>query len=153
MPVVEPGSRPTYTSPVERALRIGSTVLLAVAVAQAGFGSGLGASLIARPKSEVLEAMHQGNAWLVVLVAVVCTAVGARLRQQGGPAWPLVFAASLAGAAVLQAALGELRVVGPHLFLGVLFLCAVTTFCSYAWRYAPRPAAASVAPGSSSPGS
>jgi hypothetical protein len=138
---------------VERALRTGSTVLLAVAVAQAGFGAGLGASLIARPKSEVLEAAHQGNAWLVVLVAVACTAVGTRLRQQGGPAWPLVFAASLSGAAVLQAVLGELRVVGMHLFLGVLFLCAVTTFCSYAWRYAPRPAAGSVAPGSPSPGS
>lgn len=138
---------------MERALRIGSTVLLAVAVAQAGFGAGLGASLIARPKSEVLEAMHQGNAWLVVLVAVACTAVGARLRQQGGPAWPLVFAASLAAGALLQAVLGELRVVGPHLFLGVLFLCAVTTFCSYAWRYAPRPAAGSAPPGSPSPGS
>ncbi len=119
-----------------------------MAVAQAGFGAGLGASLIARPKSEVLEAVHQGNAWLVVLVAVACTVVGGRLRQQGGPAWPLVFAASLAGAAVLQAVLGLLRVVGPHLFLGVLFLCAVTTFCSYAWRYAPRVASGPASPGS-----
>ena len=126
----------------QRALRTGSTVLLAVAVAQAGFGSGLGASLITRPKSEVLEAIHQGNAWLVVLVAAVCTALGARLRQQGGPTWPLVFAVSLVAGAVLQAVLGQLRVVGPHLFLGVLFLCAVTTFCSYAWRQLPGRAPA-----------
>ncbi len=131
-----------------RALRTGSTVLLVVAVAQAGFGAGLGASLIARPKSEVLEAMHQGNAWLVVLVAVACTVVGVRLRRQGGPSWPLVFAASLAAGGVLQAVLGQLRVVGPHLFLGVLYLCAVTTFCSYAWRYAPRVASAPASPGS-----
>ncbi len=125
---------------MERALRTGSTVLLAVAVAQAGFGAGLGASLIARPKSEVLEAIHQGNAWLVVLVAVACTVIGARLRRQGGPQWPLVVAAGLAAGGVLQAVLGLLRVVGPHLFLGVLYLCAVTTFCSYAWRYTPSAA-------------
>ena len=123
-----------------RQLKIWSTVLLAVAVAQAGFGSGFGASLIARNKSELLEKVHQGNAWLVILVAAVCVALSARYRQRGGPGWPLVFSACLVGGGILQAALGQLRVVGPHLFLGVLYLCAVTTFCSYAWRHQPAAA-------------
>lgn len=120
-------------------LRIWSTVLLGVAIGQAGFGSGFGASLIARDKSDLLEGIHRANAWVVIVVAAVCVALAARYRQQGGPAWPLVFAACLAGGGILQAVLGTLRVVGPHLFVGVLYLCAVTTFCSYAWRHQPQP--------------
>ncbi|MEP6648640.1 MAG: hypothetical protein ABJA74_01820 [Lapillicoccus sp.] len=116
-------------------LRVWSTVLLGVAIGQAGFGAGLGASLIARPKSETLETIHQVNAWVVIVLAAVCVAVAARYRQQGGPGWPLVFAACLVGGGLLQAALGQFRVVGAHLFVGVLLLCAVTTFCSYAWRH------------------
>jgi uncharacterized membrane protein YdjX (TVP38/TMEM64 family) len=122
---------------VVRQLRIWSTVLLGVAIGQAGFGSALGASLIARQKSELMESIHQGNAWLLVLVTVVCAGIGVRYRQQGGPSWPLVFAGCLLGAEVLQIALGHLRVVALHLFFGVLLLCAVTTLCSYAWRHRP----------------
>jgi hypothetical protein len=123
---------------VVRQLRIWSTVLLAVAIGQAGFGSGLGASLIARPKSEALETIHQLNAWVVIIVAAICVAVAARYRQQGGPSWPLAFAACLLGGGICQAVLGTFQVVGVHLFVGVLFLCAVTTFCSYAWRHQPQ---------------
>jgi hypothetical protein len=120
-----------------RQLRVWSTVLLGVAVGQAGFGSGLAASLIARPKSEALETIHQVNAWVVLVAAGVCLAVAARYRQQGGPSWPLVFAACLLGGGILQVALGRFGVVGAHVFVGVLFLCAVTTFCSYVWRHQP----------------
>jgi heme A synthase len=122
---------------VVRQLQIWSTVLLGVAIGQAGLGSGFGASLIARDKSEALEAIHRFNAWLVIVVAAVCVVVALLYRRQGGPAWPLVFAACLLGAGVVQAVLGTVRVVGVHLFVGVLFLCAVTTFCSYAWRHQP----------------
>ena len=124
-------------------LRVLSTVLLADAIGQAGLGSGLGASLIARPKSEALETMHNANAWVVIALAATCAVVGLLYRRRGGPAWPLVFAAGLLVVGILQAVLGSLRVVGPHLFLGVLYLCAVTTFCSYAWRHQPRSVAAS----------
>jgi hypothetical protein len=126
-----------------RQLRVWSTVLLGVAVGQAGFGSGLAASLIARPKSEALETIHQVNAWVILVAAGVCVAVAARYRQQGGPSWPLVFAACLLGGGILQVALGQFRVVGAHVFVGVLFLCAVTAFCSYAWRHQPSELRAS----------
>ena len=128
--------RPRLATVVQQ-LRIWSTVLLGVAIAQAGFGSGFGASLIARDKSDALEAMHRWNAWLLIVVAAVCVVVAAMYRRQGGPRWPLVFAACLFGGGLLQAMLGSFRVVGVHLFVGVLFLCAVTTFCSYAWRHQP----------------
>ncbi len=125
-----------------RQLQIWSTVLLGVAIGQAGLGSGFGASLIARDKSELLETLHARNAILVIVVAAVCAVVAAVYRRRGGPRWPLVFAVCLVLAAVLQMVLGEVRVVGLHLFVGVLFLCAVTTFCSYAWRHQPRAATA-----------
>jgi hypothetical protein len=139
----------TYTRPVARQLRIWSTVLLAVAIGQAGFGSGLAASLVARPKSELLETIHEANAWAVIAVAAICTVIAGLYRRQGGPSWPLVFAASLLAAGILQAVLGQTRVVGAHLFVGVLFLCAVTTFCSYAWRHqSPRMRQRAVPPAS-----
>ena len=125
-----------------RQLQIWSTVLLAVAIAQAGFGSGFGASLIARDKSDLLESVHRANAWVVIAVAAVCVVVAFLYRRRGGPSWPLVFAACLAAGGVLQAVLGTVRVVGAHLFFGVLFLCAMTTFCSYAWRHRPVEAGA-----------
>lgn len=130
-------------------LRVLSTVLLADAIGQAGLGSGLGASLIARPKSELLETLHNANAWLVIALAAACVVVGVLYRRRGGPAWPLVFAAVLLVVGILQAALGSQRVVGPHLFLGVLYLCAVTTFCSYAWRHQPRSDSSAASPGRS----
>ena len=122
-------------------LKIWSTVLLAVAIGQAGLGSGLGASLIARDKSELLEKLHSYNAIVVIVVAAVCVVLAAVHLRRGGARWPLLFAASLTLGAILQMVLGEVRVVGLHLFLGVLLLCAMTTFCSYAWRHLPSDSA------------
>jgi hypothetical protein len=122
-------------APVVRQLQIWSTALLAVAIAQAGFGSGLGGSLIARDKSELLETIHRANAWVVIVVAAISAIVAGLYRRQGGPSWPLVFAACLVAGGILQAVLGTLRIASVHLFVGVLYLCAVTTFCSYAWRH------------------
>jgi hypothetical protein len=119
---------------VVRQLQIWSTVLLGVAIGQAGLGSGFGGSLIAREKSELLERLHSLNAILVIVVAAVCLVLAAVHRRRGGERWPLVFAVCLVVGAVLQTVLGQVRVVSLHLFVGVLLLCAVTTFCSYAWR-------------------
>ena len=120
-----------------RQLQIWSTVLLGVAIGQAGLGSAFGASLIARDKSDLLETLHSVNAIVVIVVAAVCVVLAAVYRRRGGPRWPLVLAVCIELGAVLQTVLGEVRVVGAHLFLGVLLLCAVTTFCSYAWRHQP----------------
>jgi hypothetical protein len=124
-----------------RQLQIWSTVLLAVAIGQAGLGSGFGASLIAHDKSHLLERMHSVNAIVVIVLAAVCVVIAAVHRRRGGPTWPLVFSICLELGAILQTVLGQVRVVGLHLFVGVLFLCAVTTFCSYAWRHLPSPVA------------
>ena len=53
-------------------------------------------------------------------------------------------------ASVVQLSLGFAGVRGGHVFFGVLFLCAVTTYCSYTWRLLPgedrrRPATGSSA--------
>lgn len=130
-----------------RLLRILATVLMGVAISQAGFGSGLIATLVDPPASAGLDAAHSVNAYAVLAVTVVCVIASVRYRREGGPAWPLWFALSLLAASVLQVTLGSLEVVGAHVFVGVLLLCAVTTYCSYLWRHQPA-AAVSGTPGS-----
>ena len=120
-----------------RLLRVLATVLLAVALGQAGFGSGLVATLVEPPESELLGTVHSLNAWLVLSTAAVCVVASARYRRAGGPAWPLWFALAILGAAGVQVTLGVLGVVGAHVFLGVLLLCAVTTYTSYLYRHEP----------------
>ncbi|MGL5818566.1 MAG: hypothetical protein ACRCYR_13445 [Phycicoccus sp.] len=127
-----------------RLLRVLATVLMGVAIGQAGFGSGLVATLVDPPESEGLETAHSVVAYLVLGTTVTCVLASERYRRRGGPGWPLWFAASLLGAAVLQVTLGSLEVVGAHVFVGVLLLCAVTTYCSYLWRHQP---AGAVSPG------
>lgn len=114
-----------------RLLRILSTVLLGVAVAQAGFGSGyLGGS------RGLLE-FHEVNAFVVLGSVLACLVAAVWYRRSGGPGWPLAFAAALLAVGLVQVALGETAIVGLHIFLGVLYLCGVTTYCSYLWRHQP----------------
>ena len=77
------GRRPRLAT-VAQQLKIWSTVLLAVAIGQAGLGSGLGASLIARDKSELLEKLHSFNAIVVIVVAAVCVVLAAVHLRRGG---------------------------------------------------------------------
>ena len=116
-----------------RLLRVLSTVLLGFAIGQAGFGSGY---LGGNPD---LLIIHYINAFLVVGLVVACLVGGVLYRRAGGPLWPLIFAAALLAVAVVQIVLGRSNITGAHVFVGVLFLCGVTTFCSYLWRH--RPAA------------
>jgi hypothetical protein len=39
--------------------------------------------------------------------------------------------------AVVQIILGRSGTTGAHVFLGVLYLSGVTTYCSYLWRHQP----------------
>jgi hypothetical protein len=120
-----------------RLLRVLATVLMGVAIGQAGFGSGLIATLVDPPESEGLETAHSVVAYLVVTASVLCAIASERYRREGGPSWPLWFAMSLVGAGTLQVALGSFEIIGAHVFVGVLLLCAVTTYCSYLWRHQP----------------
>lgn len=127
------GSHPPYTDAMPvRLLRTLSTVLLAFAIGQAGLGAGyLGSD------DELLKQIHYINAFLVVGMVVACIVAGVQYRKEGGPLWPLIFAATLLAVAVPQIILGTNEVVGAHVFLGVLYISAVTSFCSYMWRHQP----------------
>lgn len=114
-----------------RLLRVLSTVLLGFAIAQAGFGAGF------LDGNADLLVIHYINAFLVVGLVVACVVAGVLYRRAGGPIWPLAFPATLLIIAVLQIVLGRSQILGAHVFLGVLYLCGVTTYCSYMWRHKP----------------
>ncbi|MGL5867393.1 MAG: hypothetical protein ACRCYX_16235 [Dermatophilaceae bacterium] len=120
-----------------RLLRVLATVLLGVAIGQAGFGSGLIATLVRPPESEGLETAHSIVAYVLLSTTVFCALAAERYRRDGGPAWPGWSAGCLLGVITLQVTLGSLDILGAHVFLGVLLLCAVTTYCSYLWRHQP----------------
>ena len=115
-----------------RLLRILSTVLLGIAIGQAGLGSGY---IGGNPN---LLVVHYINAFLVVGMVVACVVGGVLYKRAGGPMWPLIFALVLLVVAVLQIVLGRAELAGAHVFLGVLYLSAVTTYCSYLWRHQPK---------------
>lgn len=115
-----------------RLLRTLSTVLLGFAVGQAGLGSGYIGNA-----DEFLIRIHYINAFLVVGMVVACVVASVQYRRGGGPAWPLTFAVILLVVAVPQIILGRAELRGAHVFLGVLYVAAVTTFCSYMWRHKP----------------
>jgi hypothetical protein len=126
-------------------LRILSTVLLAFAVGQAGLGSGY---LDAGSRGLIIA--HLTNAFAVVVLSVLAAVFGFAARRSGAPGWVFVLPAALAVAALIQLSLGFAGVRGGHVFFGVLFLCGVTTYCSYTWRLLPagRTATSSAATGS-----
>lgn len=121
-----------------RLLRTLSTVLLGFAIGQAGLGSGYAGSVLAGAENQLLEQIHYINAFFVVGMVVACVVAAVQYRRAGGPTWPLIFAGSLLVVAVPQIILGTAELGGAHIFLGVLYLCAVTSFCSYMWRHQPK---------------
>ena len=115
-----------------RQLRILSTVLLAFAVGQAGLGSGY-----LDEGSRGLIIAHLTNAFAVVVLSVLAAVFGLAARRSGAAGWVFVLPAALAVASLIQLSLGFAGVTGGHVFFGVLFLCGVTTYCSYTWRLLP----------------
>ncbi|GAB2576598.1 hypothetical protein [Microlunatus antarcticus] len=111
-----------------RQLRIVATLLFAFAVAQAGLGSGyldgVAPLLIA----------HLTNAFAVLVLAVIGAVLGVTLRRSGRPGWTLFLPVGIIVAIAVQMMLGFAEVKGAHVFLGVLILCTITAYCSYAWR-------------------
>jgi uncharacterized membrane protein AbrB (regulator of aidB expression) len=113
-------------------LRILSTVLLAFAIAQAGLGSGFLDGV------EPLLIAHLTNAFAVLILTILSAVLGFYFRRAGGPAWTFFLPLAMVAMAGIQIALGVSgEVLGGHIFWGVLYLCTVTTFCSYCWRLKP----------------
>jgi uncharacterized membrane protein AbrB (regulator of aidB expression) len=110
-------------------LRILSTVLLVFAIAQAGLGSGYLNGVLP------LLIAHATNAFAVLVLTILSAVFGFAYRRVGGPSWAFFVPLALVAMAAAQITLGFSRVRGGHVFLGVLFLCAVTAFCSNAWRH------------------
>jgi len=109
-------------------LRILSTLLLAFAVAQAGLGSGY------LEGGRGLLIAHATNAFAVLVLTVLAAVLGFAHRRGGGPSWVFYFPLALVGAALVQLGLGFAGARSLHVFWGVLYLCGVTTFCSYTYR-------------------
>ena len=112
-------------------LRILSTLLLAFAVAQAGLGSGY------LDGGRALLVAHATNAFAVLVLTVLAAVLGFAHRRSGGPSWVFYLPLGLVVAAVVQLSLGFAGVRSFHVFWGVLYLCGVTTFCSYTFRLLP----------------
>lgn len=111
-----------------RQLRIVATLLFAFAVAQAGLGSGY------LDGTKALLIAHATNAFAVLVLTVIGAVLGVSLRKAGRPGWTLFFPLGIVVAIALQMTLGFSEVKGLHVFLGVLILCSITAYCSYAWR-------------------
>jgi len=119
-------------------LRILSTVLLAFSIAQARLGSGFLNGV------EPLLIAHLTNAFAVLVLTILSAVLGFYFRRAGGPSWAFYLPLAMVVMAGVQIALGVSgRFLGGHVFWGVLYLCTVTTFCSYCWRLKPvdQPAA------------
>jgi len=114
-------------------LRILSTVLLGFAIGQAGLGSGY------LDDVKPLLIAHATNAFAVLVLTVLAAIFGFSYRRGGGPSWMFYFPLALVLVAAAQMTLGFTEVRGGHVFLGVIYLCGVTTFCSYTWRLAEPP--------------
>lgn len=123
----------TSTSPARppgplTALRIESTVLMSVAIGQAGLAAGfLGGE-------DALKPVHGLNAYVLVTLTIALVVTAVLYRRDGGPRWPVLAAAVLLVLEVLQVVLARLDVAGLHIFVGVLFVVWATLVTSYLFR-------------------
>ena len=124
-------------------LRILSAVLLGFAIGQAGLGSGyLGGA------GSALLIAHATNAFAVFVLTALSAIFGFNYRRAGGPGWAFFLPAAMLVMVGIQITLGFAGIRGAagirgiHVFWGVLYLCTVTTFCSYSWRLQPSSVSA-----------
>ena len=116
------------------ALRAEATVLMSLAIGQAGLASGfLGGSSGLKP-------VHGVNAVIISVVTVGTLLTAIAYQRAGGPRWPVLAAAILVLVEVLQITLARLGVTGLHIFVGVLFVVMATLLTSYLFRpgFVPR---------------
>lgn len=110
------------------ALRIEATVLMSLAIGQAGLAAGfLGGD-------GSLEPVHGINAYALIATTVVVTVTAVLYRRTGGPPWPILAGVILLLVETGQLVLASLDAVGLHIFSGVLFVVMATLLTSYLFR-------------------
>ena len=110
------------------ALQVEATVLMSLAIGQAGLAAGfLGGQ-------EALKPLHGANAYALLTLTVVVLITAVVYRRDGGPRWPVLAGAILLLVETLQLLLARSEVVGLHIFCGVLFVVLATLVTSYLFR-------------------
>jgi hypothetical protein len=114
--------------PLLIALQVGATILMSLAIGQAGLAAGF---LSGTPG---LKVVHGINAYALVTVTVGLLIMAVLYQRSGGPRWPLLAIGIIAVVEIVQVVLGRLEVAGAHIFLGVLFVVLATLLTSYLFR-------------------
>jgi hypothetical protein len=114
--------------PLLIALQAGATILMSLAIGQAGLAAGFLSG------SPGLKAVHGINAYLLAAVTIGMLVVAVLYQRSGGPRWPLLAVGILTVVEIIQIILGRTGVAGVHIFLGVLFVVMATLLTSYLFR-------------------
>ncbi|WP_026820838.1 hypothetical protein [Arthrobacter castelli] len=118
------------------ALRVVSSILMLLLVAQA-----LLAALFVEGNVSMLT-MHGINAFFITVVIFACFVLGIFFATVSrGAWWPMVAGVLLWLGLFVQEIIGYTRVVGLHIFAGVLLISVCSIYCYALWRhvYRPRP--------------
>lgn len=124
----------TRRPPLLIALQTEATIFMSLAIGQAG----LAAAFIS--KQATTKPVHEINAFVLATIALVMAVTALLYRRSGGPRWVLPAAGLLLVLIVVQISLGELKVAGVHIFLGVISVVLAVLFTSYLFRpgFSPR---------------
>ncbi len=118
------GRRP----PLLIALQTEATILMSLSIGQAG----LAAAFIS--KQAATKGLHEANAFVLLGLAVITVLTAILYQRRGGPIWMPLAAVLLLILIGAQIGLGESKVAGVHIFLGVIYVVLATLFTSYLFR-------------------
>lgn len=116
------------------ALQTEATIFMTLAIGQAG----LAAAFIS--KQATVKNIHELNGFVLAGIALIMVLTAVLYRRAGGPIWAVLAAGLLFVLIIAQISLGELKVVGLHIFLGVIDVVLAVLFTSYLFRpgFTPR---------------
>ncbi len=125
---------PSRRPPLLIALQTEATILMTLAIGQAGLAAGF------LDGSKGLKAVHGVNAIVIAAVTVTLLVTALVYRRGGGARWPVLGAAILVVVEAAQITMGSVEIKGPHIFLGVIFTVLATLLTSYLFRpgFTPR---------------
>lgn len=118
----------TRRPPLLIAIQTEATLLMSLAIGQAGLAA---AFITGR---DALKKVHEINAFVVGTLVVITLLTAIAYRRTGGPRWPVGVSALLVVLTAAQITLGLIEVAGAHIFVGVLYVVSVTLFTSYLFR-------------------